>query len=233
MDLLRNQVINEHYRLIQQLENKYTEQVNQLLKQKALIHLVLQQTLYTKLLEINDMTETTLNTSNTSNSSPSSSSPLIFPQQRKNVNNQTNNNNVNNNFVQNGDIFSSLKDVKFDLGSNVLLQQLNRTKCNLQNETSAPNHSNASTPTDDDLKCNICNNVLSTKNDYNFHKSMHTLQSAIITQFPENYMNFPSNDQFKNSMYSRKDTKVKDEQSVFVKSETDTIIPIVYKTPIP
>ena len=46
MDALRKEVIAEHYRLIQQLETKYTDQINQLLKQKALVHLVLQEVMH-------------------------------------------------------------------------------------------------------------------------------------------------------------------------------------------
>eukprot|EP01084_Bolivina_argentea_P284404 487417_1 len=159
MESLRNQVINEHYRLIQQLESKYTEQINQLLKQKALVHLVLQQSLYTKLLEINNISETTLHkTTNTNNSS----SPLLFQQQINNANNRMSNVNVhdntNNNFVQNVDILSCLKNFKdFDLQSNLLLQQLNQTNLQLQNQmlTNQNDHINPIT-----INNNINNNTI-------------------------------------------------------------------------
>ena len=57
MDALRAEVMAEHFRLIAQLEDVYAAQFGKLMEQKKTVHLALQQTLYAKLLEVNQIAE--------------------------------------------------------------------------------------------------------------------------------------------------------------------------------
>eukprot|EP01084_Bolivina_argentea_P145329 254743_1 len=193
MDCLQTQVISEHYRLIQQLENKYMERINTLLRQKSLVHLALQQTLYNKLLEIQKKSSQA-------------------KRQKQNINN------INNilNFDQMNDSNDPYKDII--VPNRLLFQQFNQTNIHLQKQKQVKPHNssnqhNNSTTTDStnntdvsvnkvqsnntinskQFKCNICNISFDTQENFTFHQSIHSLQVAIINQFPENYVNMQKN----------------------------------------
>eukprot|EP01083_Nonionella_stella_P020350 56425_1 len=183
MDLLRNRVINEHYQLIQQLEQAYTEKINELLKQKALIHLALQQTLYSKLLEINTITESSSSLKNETNPSniPSFQHVQTPPSQNAPIKPMVDSGNL-----------QGILEILQQLDPNALTNTSDES-CASITPTSNPSIAAPNPPLNPLFRCEICNVQFQKEANFTFHLSMHKLQNAMFSQFPENYMNQSQN----------------------------------------
>ena len=176
--------MNEHYRLIGELEAKYMELINNLMKQKAMIQQNMMRTLHQKLLEIQQIIDAQRLNEGESQSPAETSNPLLaaFPSMLMNAVESTNNlstathpafvvdaNNVSTSTSTSTSSMSTISECtpSSTLGSVPILGQ--QTLAELT-------RSSSSGP----FQCKICRSTLQTKDALDFHLTMHSLTDGLL-----------------------------------------------------
>ena len=199
MELLKENVMNEHYRLIGELEAKYMEMVNNLMKQKAMIQQNMMRTLHQKLLEIQQIIDAQrLNQRASQSAAETTVNPLLaaFPSMLMSA---VEGGTVNPLPAPSGTAFivdsSNMSSSTTSRGSTLSQCTPSSTLGNVPilGQSAFAEHSRCGQSGSGPFQCKICGSTLQSKDALDFHLTMHSLTDGLLNHDVEQSQSGHSN----------------------------------------